>query len=91
MRRGLPERGRLHIDRPLPFLCVYRRPDSGEDPGTRQLVMAEAAYLVVSGRVPARTVGRELLRPMIETLVQEFGAFLLTLLSTHIQKNSPKD
>ena len=26
VRRTLPGNGRLHIDRQLPFLCVYRRP-----------------------------------------------------------------
>ncbi|MCB0226499.1 MAG: flavohemoglobin expression-modulating QEGLA motif protein, partial [Anaerolineae bacterium] len=41
VRYTLPQDGRLHIDRPLPFLCVYRRPAMGPDPGTDQLVTGE--------------------------------------------------
>ena len=48
IRRTLPEGGRLHIDRPLPFLCVYRRPSDGDD-GTDRLVTTEASYLTGSG------------------------------------------
>ena len=35
IRRKLPLDGRVHIDRPLPFLCVYRQPAEQEDPGTQ--------------------------------------------------------
>jgi len=48
VRRVLPQWGRLHIDRQLPFLCVYRRPKD-EDPGTSDLVMGAASYLMASG------------------------------------------
>ena len=48
VRRTLPG-GRLHIDRKLPFLCVYRTPQGKFDEGTHRLVMGEASYLVVNG------------------------------------------
>ncbi len=49
VRRNLPVWGRVHIDRQLPFLCVYRRPVRGDDAGTERLVTSEAAYLIASG------------------------------------------
>ena len=48
VRRSLPLNGRLHIDRPLPFICVYRRPTKYEDNGTEKLVKGEASYLIAS-------------------------------------------
>ena len=46
VRRKLPMNGRLHIDRQLPFLCIYRVPPNRNDRGTRQLVVGEASYLI---------------------------------------------
>ena len=43
VRRELPYGGRLHIDRPLPFVCLYRQPVGGGDAGTRDLVKGEAS------------------------------------------------
>ncbi len=34
VRRTLPLGGRLHIDRQLPFLCIYRRPPGRVDTET---------------------------------------------------------
>jgi hypothetical protein len=34
VRSKLPAWGRVHIDRALPFVCVYRRPARRADPGT---------------------------------------------------------
>ena len=49
VRRTLPNKGRLHIDRQLPFLCVYRQPPNYDDAGTERLVKGEASYLVAPG------------------------------------------
>ena len=43
VRRTLPVWGRLAVDRPLPFLCVYRRPKRSEDNATLRLVTSEAS------------------------------------------------
>jgi uncharacterized protein (TIGR02421 family) len=76
IRRTLPEGGRLHIDRPLPFLCVYRRPPGGDD-GTERLVTTEASYLVGSGSSgQAAGLGR-LAEAVVATVAPEFGAFLI--------------
>ena len=48
VRRGLPGGGRLHIDRPLPFLCVYRVPPDRPEPGADELVRTQASHLVAS-------------------------------------------
>jgi uncharacterized protein (TIGR02421 family) len=77
VRRVLPGSGRIHIDRQLPFLCVYRRPEDRNDRGTERLVMSEASYLIASPKeIPAVEL-RKLLRPVIRALVKEFGGFLL--------------
>src|SRR5687767_15935422 len=46
VRRTLPQGGRVHIDRPLPFFCVYRAPKHTSDLGTAELVRAQASYLI---------------------------------------------
>src|SRR5690606_11412138 len=49
VRRRLPGGGRLHIDRRLPFLVVYREPGAARVGGTARLVVGEAAYLIAPG------------------------------------------
>lgn len=77
VRRSLPERGRLHIDRQLPFLCVYRQPRDFEDAGTERLVAGEASYLVAPGSPRFRGAVTDLVRGVVQTLSAEFGAFLI--------------
>jgi uncharacterized protein (TIGR02421 family) len=77
VRRTLPEKGRLHIDRQLPFLCVYRHPPGREDVGTERLVKGEASYLVAPGSVRAHKSVSALVREVARTLAREFGAFLI--------------
>ena len=38
VRRTLVGNGRLHVDRPLPFLCVYRPPVGRREVGTAEVV-----------------------------------------------------
>ncbi|MDE0297577.1 MAG: flavohemoglobin expression-modulating QEGLA motif protein [Candidatus Poribacteria bacterium] len=77
VRRILPDKGRVHIDRQLPFLLVYRRPPNRHDPGTESLVKGQASYLVASGNRRLRPSLSELIRNIVETLSPEFGAFLV--------------
>lgn len=77
IRRRLPDDGRLHIDRQLPFLCAYRRPSDREDPGTERLIQGEASYLLAPGtRGSGQSVSR-MVRQIARTLSSEFGAFLI--------------
>ncbi len=77
VRRTLPGKGRLHIDRQVPFLCVYRQPSDHEDAGTEQLVKGEASYLIASGADEHHVGVAKLVRAVVETLSIQFGAFLV--------------
>lgn len=77
VRRTLPGRGRLHVDRQLPFLCVYRRPTDRKDAGTDRLVTGEASFLIAPGGTSYRKGLWLLVRRLIETMTARFGAFLI--------------
>lgn len=77
VRRTLPDSGRLHIDRQLPFLCVYRQPGQRDDPGTAELVMGEAAYLIVSAKAGMHKSTTALVTAICTTMKEAFGSFLL--------------
>ena len=77
VRRTLPQQGRLHIDRVLPFLCVYRRPLKEGDNGTDRLVKGEASYLIAPGGPKHRKSLSLLVHGIAEMLSKECGAFLL--------------
>ncbi|MBW2494782.1 MAG: flavohemoglobin expression-modulating QEGLA motif protein [Deltaproteobacteria bacterium] len=77
VRRKVPPWGRLHIDRPLPFLVVYRRPADREDEGTERLAVGEACYLLASGERSAREGLSRLVAGIAEVMSASFGAFLV--------------
>jgi len=76
VRRNLPG-GRIHIDRPLPFLCVYRQNPQHKDEGTKRLIMGEAAYLIVTGDPKFQKNLEKLLENVIKNLSAQFGSFLI--------------
>lgn len=80
--RKLPCGGRVHIDRQLPFLVLYRRPTEREDPETDLLVRGEASYLVASGDRKNHRGLCALVEGIAEVLSECFGAFLLIELWT---------
>ncbi|TWU24726.1 flavohemoglobin expression-modulating QEGLA motif protein [Bythopirellula polymerisocia] len=75
VRSELPGDGMIYIDRPLPFICVYRQP-LHTDLGTRALVQGEASYLVVP-----HATSKEEISPLVEAVVtslrQRFNGFLI--------------
>jgi uncharacterized protein (TIGR02421 family) len=77
VRRALPGRGRIHIDRQLPFLVVYRTTPGRPDRGTRELVLGEASYLVAPGDRHLRDAVDELVVGVTRTLTAVFGRFLI--------------
>jgi uncharacterized protein (TIGR02421 family) len=77
IRETLPLEGRLHIDRPLPFLCVYRQPPHRPDEGTEQLVKGEAAHLIVSGTPQLKSSVSALIWALAKTLAEKFETFLV--------------
>ncbi len=77
VRRTLPYEGRLHIDRTLPFLMVYRRPPKRPDRGTALLLKGEASYLIASGSRRFKPGLANIVRAVAETLAEKCGAFLI--------------
>lgn len=67
----------MHIDRPLPFLCVYRRPSDHEDTGTELLVKGEASYLITSGSARHMQSVATLVKRVVDVLSAQFGGFLV--------------
>lgn len=77
VRRTLPDGGRLHIDRQLPFLCLYRQPVSRPDHGTDQLIKGEASFLIATASKRATRDLSDLVTKLVEALSDQFGAFLI--------------
>lgn len=77
VRRALPGKGRLHIDRALPFLCVYRERAAEQVGHTSQLVIGEAAHLIVPGTAELHDGVCALVAGIAAVMIEEFGAFLL--------------
>lgn len=72
IRRELPGGGRLHIDRPLPFLCMHIAPQK-TDTAARDIASSHASYLIcrsLSEAVPlVETVG--------DVMRKRFGGFIV--------------
>lgn len=77
VRRRLPPWGRLHMDRALPFICLYRRPKTMEFAATERLVTAQASYLVATDQDGQRRSIARLLETLAAEMKREFGAFLI--------------
>jgi uncharacterized protein (TIGR02421 family) len=90
VRRRLGQLGRLHVDRLLPFLLLYRRPTDRLDPGTDELVISEAAYLTAVATPGSDRFVRKLVRALAELAFEQFGSFfLLELWSRPATENAP--
>lgn len=77
VRRTLPGGGRLHVDRSLPFLCVYRSPPNHDDLGTQELLLGEASFLIVPGATNAHKSVAALVQTIVESMQHRFDAFLI--------------
>jgi uncharacterized protein (TIGR02421 family) len=78
VRLELPGGGRLHLDRQLPFLCIYRRTaNEVGDSGAEQLVTCEACYMIVPAEERAASRVLKLLREIVQYLSKQFGSFLI--------------
>ena len=75
VRRNFLEWGRIHIDRPLPFLVLYRQTKEVFDWGTDFLVTSEASYTKLPSNFSKDH--KSLLKAVGSTLCEEFGGFLL--------------
>ncbi len=77
VRRKLPPDGRIHIDRQLPFLVVYRPPENGADEAVRSLVASQASYVIAPSDPAARSFTHELVERIASIQSATFGGFLL--------------
>lgn len=75
VRCDLPDGGSLYMERPLPFLTVYRQ-TAANDFGTHQLLHGEASYLIIPQAMPKKELLR-LLKLIIDLQRERFGAFLI--------------
>ncbi|MCJ7766174.1 MAG: flavohemoglobin expression-modulating QEGLA motif protein [Thiovulaceae bacterium] len=77
VRKELPGWGHIHIDRQLPFLCLYRLPADRSDTGTENLVYGEASYIIAPGGPDYQEGLAQLIRHIAVAMSEHFGAFLL--------------
>jgi uncharacterized protein (TIGR02421 family) len=77
VRRTLVGGGRLHVDRPLPFLCVYRAPHGRVDLGTAELVRTQASYLIAPADPERAEDVNRLIAGVVESLATVCGACLV--------------
>ena len=90
IQRTLPFGGRLHMDRPLPFLAVYRFPSKRLDQGLMRIVQAESAYLITPTGYSWKRWGANLVESLTTTLVERFGGVLLLEIWTTPQGEGSK-
>lgn len=77
VRRSVGAIGRISLDRPLPFLCVYRAPPRRADAGTGRLVTAASAHLIATGDPRDRQRLGTFVRQLASELSEAFGALLV--------------
>ena len=77
VRRTLEPWGRLHLDRSLPFLCLYRRPREGAVEGFESLLTSEACYLYAEEPEESLQPLRALLSEVTSALTAAEGPSLL--------------
>lgn len=78
----LPGGGRLHIDRPQPFLCLYRQPKGRPDPGTDTLPLSQASCLITTGQNTWDASLYELVDGIARVLTDAFGAAIILEICT---------
>ena len=84
IRKKLPGGGRLHIDRQLPFLCVFRRSARQLDAATERLLLGSPAYLLVDGNPAQLPDVNRLLVAILSSLGNYFDQLcLLELWAAH--------
>jgi len=74
---ALPDGGRLHIERPQPFICVYRMQEAKVDPGTQDLIAGQPSYLLFPTEPAGCKVASRALVATVDALSQMFGAVLV--------------
>ncbi len=89
VRRRILKNGRLHIDRQLPFFCIYRKPNEREDWGTDRFAVTTASYLLGSASRKYKSGLTSLTERVTETMMEAFGAFLIIEIWAGPEVSSP--
>lgn len=76
IRRDLGEWGRLYVERPVPYLIVFRLTETGRVSGGASVVTSEAAWLTTQAKSP-RGVLRQTVSDLARPLRERFDAFLV--------------
>jgi uncharacterized protein (TIGR02421 family) len=90
VRRTLSGGGRLHVDRPLPFIVVYRSPSDRDDAGTRRLILGQPAYLAVPAGAQEAPL-RQFITAIVGPLSKSFGAFLIVEVWSRAESGTEED
>lgn len=77
IRRSVPLWGQMHMERQLPYLFVYRKPEVRSDKGTYKLIQGQASYLRASGNLGLRASLAQLVIETARTIRDIFGACLV--------------
>src|SRR5690606_18863527 len=72
-RISLPGNGLINMEKPVPFMVVYRIPPSGKDGFTSRLGKTESSYIYIEDS----TENNEIVRSVAEALSDMFKGFLL--------------
>ncbi|MFC2088728.1 hypothetical protein ACFLSX_03925, partial [Calditrichota bacterium] len=91
VRRTLPIWGRVHIDRQLPFLCIYRKPQQDDNAMPERLIMGEASYLIATGNRRQQKQLSVLVKNIVTTLKENFGTFLIVEVWTTPEDNNENE
>ncbi len=75
VHRRLPGGGLVHIDRPLPFLVLFRHPTGQPDPTTADFVKTEASYIIAKEEQSPEL--SNLVREITRVMSAKFGAFMV--------------
>lgn len=75
--RVLPGDGRIMLDRPLPFICLYRSIPGQVDPGVDQLVRAQTCYLRYSAHAADAPALKNILATVATAVNHTSKAFLV--------------
>ena len=75
VNKSLPGNGRIHIDRRLPFICVYRRPLRFIDEGTQNLIYGTSSH-INGGSISDKELSK-ILNSVAGTLSEIFHSFLI--------------
>lgn len=65
----------IHIDRPVPFLCLYRLPKGEKKTAEATLLTTQPAYILLQGK--EKELVEEFLCGLAESMRKRFGAFLI--------------